>query len=56
MQCETCIYFQYDCEYDDYICTMIWEEDVLAKSIQGFYKNCPYYRDEDEYKLVRAQK
>ncbi len=55
MQCETCMYGQYDDEYDEYICDMVWEEDVAARQMQGFYSQCPYYRNGDDYSIVRKQ-
>lgn len=55
MQCETCMYSQYDDEYDEYICNMVWDEDVAARQMQGFYSQCPYYRNGDDYSIVRKQ-
>lgn len=55
MQCETCMYAIYDDEYDEYVCDMVWDEDVLARQNQGFYSSCPYYRCGDDYTIVKKQ-
>lgn len=55
MQCENCAYFEYDEEYEEYYCTAELDEDELyriSRDPKGF---CPYYRDGDEYRIVRRQ-
>lgn len=53
--CETCAYYTYDNEEDFYFCTINLDEDEMYSFISGTVKRCPYYRDGDEYKLVRKQ-
>ena len=53
--CESCAYFYYDDEYESYVCDMDLDEDELQRFISGTNKACPYYRDGDEYKVVRKQ-
>ncbi|MBP3361565.1 MAG: hypothetical protein J6N52_11960 [Clostridia bacterium] len=53
--CETCAYYTYDNEEDFYFCTVNLDEDEMYSFISGTVKRCPYYRDGDEYKLVRKQ-
>ena len=45
----------YDEEYDDYVCTMNLDEDDLARFYSSDAKVCPYYRNGDEYAVVRHQ-
>ena len=53
MDCENCAYFAYDEEYEDYYCTAVLDEDEVYRISQN--KKCPYFRDGDEYKIVRKQ-
>ena len=53
--CETCLYFEYDEEYDEYSCVMDLDEDELSGLIEGRTKVCPFYRFGDEYQIVRKQ-
>lgn len=55
MNCETCTYYFWDDEMGCYICQMPLDEDELEKLISGSNRICPYYRQEDEYKIVRKQ-
>ena len=53
--CENCVYFVYD-EYEDYYtCTINLDEDEMYNFIKGNVKNCPYFRDGDDYRIVRQQ-
>ncbi len=55
-QCENCTYYAYDDEYEEYICGADMDEDDFARLMYGPSKSsCPYYRDGDEYKVVRHQ-
>ena len=53
-QCESCAYYDYDEEYDCYLCTINVEEDDYA-SYMGGGSSCPYYHFYDEYSIVRKQ-
>lgn len=55
MQCESCAYFEYDEEYDEYCCSVDIDEDELYRISQDTRSACPYYRDGDEYAVVRKQ-
>ena len=55
MQCEDCAYYEYDEEEEMYICSVDMDEDDYGRLLQSNYKNCPYYRDGDDYKIVRRQ-
>jgi len=53
--CDTCAYYVYDEEFDDYYCDMNMDEDDVARLYQSPEESCPYYRNGDEYDLVRHQ-
>ncbi len=53
--CETCAYFAYDDEYDCWFCEMSLDEDEMHRFMQGSFMNCPYWRNGDEYAVVRKQ-
>ena len=45
MECETCAYYEYDEEYDEYFCSVDMDEDDYARIMQGHYRQCPFWRD-----------
>ena len=53
--CDTCIFFTYDEDEDYYYCSVNLDEDEMYSFIKGTMKNCSYYRDNDDYKIVRKQ-
>ena len=53
--CDSCVYFEYDEDYECYICTMDLDEDEIARFMQDTYYDCPYYKYGDEYTIVRKQ-
>lgn len=53
--CETCTYYDYDEEYEEYFCQVQLDEDEMERFLSDSFQNCPYYRLEDEYKTVRKQ-
>lgn len=53
--CDTCAYYYYDDEYEDYICDMDMDEDDYSRLMESNFKGCPYYRNGDEYRVVRHQ-
>lgn len=53
--CEMCIYFSYDEEYNEYYCQVNLDEDEMERFLRDELKDCPYFRLEDEYKTVRKQ-
>lgn len=55
MNCDSCVHYVYDDEYDYYYCEVDLDEDEMFRFITGNNKECPYYRDDDEYKVVRHQ-
>ena len=55
MQCDFCAYNEYDEEDDAYYCSVNMDEDDMARFLQSNYKQCPFYKSGDEYKVVRHQ-
>ena len=41
--CDSCIYFEYDEEYECYTCSMNLDEDEMYRFMQNSFYNCPYY-------------
>ena len=46
-ECDTCWYYDYDEEYEEYYCMM----DLQTSRSQ----HCPFYRQGDDYTLARRQ-
>ena len=53
--CESCVFYDYDEEYDCYCCQMNLDEDEMVQFLSGHTRACPYYRVYDEYKSVQKQ-
>ena len=53
--CEYCCYFMYDEDMEEYVCDVDMDEDELIRLSGRNFKECPYFRDGDEYKTVRHQ-
>ena len=53
--CDFCAYNEYDEDDEAYYCSVKMDEDDMARFMQSSYKECPYYRSGDEYKVVRHQ-
>lgn len=55
VNCESCANYVYEDDYECYICLVNLDEDEYGKFLTGSFRECPYYRLEDEYKVVRHQ-
>ena len=53
--CEACVNYVYDEEYECYICDVNLDEDEMSRFMTNTLKDCSYFRDGDEYKIVRKQ-
>lgn len=53
--CDECMNYSYDEDYECYTCMMNLDEDELYRFISGKFSDCPYYRPGDEYTIVRKQ-
>lgn len=53
--CENCVNYKYEEDYDCYICDMDLDEDEMVRFLSASFENCPYFQLEDEYRIVRKQ-
>lgn len=53
--CESCVYYDYDEDYEENVCTVNLDEDEMVGFLAGHTQSCPYYRFYDEYKSVHKQ-
>lgn len=53
--CDYCANYVYDEESESYYCDVNLDEDEYYRFISTEYKECPYYRNGDEYRVVRHQ-
>lgn len=53
--CDTCAYLTYDEEYEEYVCDTYMDEDDVARLYGDKHYTCPYYKNGDEYRVVRHQ-
>lgn len=49
------MYYEYDEDYECYSCSMDLDEDEMVRFLQDQFFSCPYYRQGDEYLVVRKQ-
>ena len=54
-ECDTCWYYDYDEEYDEYCCRMELDEDEVYRILSSSSHHCPFYRQGDDYTLARRQ-
>ena len=54
-ECDTCWYYDYDEQYDEYYCMQDLDEDEYRNYLLKNTKGCPYYKFYDEYKSVQKQ-
>lgn len=53
--CDTCAYLIYDEDYECYTCDRNMDEDEYVRLMTDSHYTCPYYRNGDEYAVVRKQ-
>ena len=53
--CELCVNYVFDDDCEDYVCLAQMDEDDYMKFITQSNDNCPFFRLDDEYKIVRKQ-
>ena len=53
--CETWTFYNYDEEYECYFCDINMDEDEYMRLLSDDHYECPYYRNGDEYAVVRKQ-
>lgn len=55
VSCESCAYYIYDEDYESYVCDKNMDEDEYIRLMTDRYFQCPFYRNGDEYAVVRKQ-
>ena len=55
MPCEYCCYFMYDEDTEEYVCDVNMDEDDYGRLVSDHFKTCPFFKDGDEYNVVRHQ-
>ena len=55
VSCETCTYYTFDEDYEEYVYDMDMDEDEYIRLISDSHYECPYYRNGDDYRIVRKQ-
>ena len=53
--CDYCAYFAYDEDMEEYVCDVNMDEDDYSRLMSSHCKECPYFKNGDEYKVVRHQ-
>ena len=53
--CESCMNYEYDDDYECYVCTQDLDEDEMYRFLSGSTDSCPYYQLDNEYLIVRKQ-
>ena len=53
--CDTCAYNEYDEDLEEYCCSVNMDEDDYARFVTSSYRQCPFYKNGDEYAVVRHQ-
>ena len=53
--CECCVNYVYDEDYECYECLVNLDEDEMGRFLTGTFDSCPYFRLDDEYGVVRKQ-
>lgn len=53
--CETCANYSYDDEDEEYYCDVQMDEDEFSRVMLSQRKACPFYRNGDEYEVVKHQ-
>lgn len=55
VSCESCTYYIYNEDYESYVCDKNMDEDEYIRLMTDSYFQCPFYRNGDEYAVVRKQ-
>lgn len=53
--CEMCVNYVYDEDDECNICLVNLDEDEMYRFLSGGWKECPYFKADDEYGVVRHQ-
>ena len=53
--CEYCINYDYDYDWEEYVCNINLDEDEMIRFISDTFYDCPYFHQGDEYTTVKKQ-
>lgn len=53
--CESCINYSYDEDYECYECLINLDEDDMVRFLSNTHFECPHFQFNDEYKIVNKQ-
>ena len=53
--CDTCVNYIYDEDYECYCCLVNLDEDEMQRFLTSPKFECPYFNFYDEYSIVRKQ-
>lgn len=53
--CDSCVFYDYDEDYDAYSCRVNLDQDEMTHFLAGRTAACPFYRFYDEYKSAHKQ-
>ena len=53
--CDMCENYRYDEDLEEYFCDIELDEDEYLKFLTSSNDACPYFRADDEYRIVRKQ-
>ena len=53
--CDVCVNYEYDEDYECYCCMVNLDEDEMYRFLSGTQQECPYFRLDEEYAVVRHQ-
>ncbi len=53
--CDMCVNYIYDEDYESYSCLVNLDEDEMMRFLTDRFNECPYFRLDDEYAVVRKQ-
>ena len=53
--CDSCVNYVFDEEDESYFCMVDLDEDEMYRFLTGTNQQCPYFRLDDEYGVVRHQ-
>ena len=53
--CDTCVFNAWDEDEEDYVCQADMVEDDCYRLLADSRSGCPFYRNDNEYEVVRHQ-
>ena len=53
--CDECAFFEYDEDDEQYVCSADMDEDDYFRMISQNTKDCPFFRNGNEYAVVKHQ-